>query len=259
MNELIKYFENIEARLAALEAAEQAEPAQDERLNEQAALIAMLSAKVVSLEAKIAELEARPATIVEKIVEVAPKAEKQEEDVVAIDEETGLPELEVEFEEDIINESEEIKADENGLPELEVEFEEETETVEPVSAVEPTTEPESEPTTEPEPEPVPESEPEPEPAAVAVETVADAAAKAEVVSSVVPKLDSIKKGMSLADKFLFNKELFGGNMETLQKEMDKIDHMASLEEAEAYIASHFNWDKESNAYELFYNLLKRRW
>lgn len=255
MNELIKYFENIEARLAALEAAEQAEPAQDAKLNEQAALIAMLSAKVVSLEAKIAELEARPATIVEKVIEVAPEAEKPQEDVVAIDEETGLPELEVEFEEDIINESEEIKADENGLPELEVEFEEEPETAEPVSVAEPTTEPESEPATEPESEP----EPEPAPAAVAVETVADAAAKAEVVSSVVPKLDSIKKGMSLADKFLFNKELFGGNMETLQKEMDKIDHMASLEEAEAYIASHFNWDKESNAYELFYNLLKRRW
>lgn len=247
MNELIKYFENIEARLAALEAAEQAEPAQDEKLNEQATLIAMLSAKVVSLEAKIAELEARPATIVEKIVEVAPEAEKQQEDVVAIDEETGLPELEVEFEEDIINESEEIKADENGLPELEVEFEEETETAEPVSVAEPATEPE------------PEPEPEPAPAAATVETVADVAAKAEVVSSVVPKLDSIKKGMSLADKFLFNKELFGGNMETLQKEMDKIDHMASLEEAEAYIANHFNWDKESNAYELFYNLLKRRW
>ncbi len=251
MNEIIKYFENIEARLAALEAAEQAESAQNAKLNEQTALIAALSAKIVSLEAKIAELEARPATVVEKIIEAAPAAsvaETQQEDVVAIDEETGLPELEVEFEEDIINESEEIQADENGLPELEVEFEEEPE---PVAAPEPAPLPAKEPKAEPEQKA--------EPAATPIETVADAAAKTEVVSSVVPKLDSIKKGMSLADKFLFNKELFGGNMETLQKEMEKIDHMASLEEAEAYIASRFNWDKESNAYELFYNLLKRRW
>lgn len=235
MNELIKYFEQVEARLAALEAAEQAEAAQEQKIAELTALVATLSAKVMSLEQKISDLEARPAAVIEKVVEIPANPEEPEvtEDEVKLDEETGLPELEVEFEEDQTNESEEIATEEEtGLPELEVEFVDEPE----------------------------------EPAVSEVQEVQEVSEGAKVqetqetVSSVIPKLADIRKGISLADRFLFQRELFAGNGELMNKSVEAINALGSLAEAEAYIKKNFpDWNKESNAYELFCNLLKRRW
>lgn len=241
MNELIKYFEQVEARLAALEAAEQAEAAQEQKIAELTALVATLSAKVMSLEQKISDLEARPATVIEKVVEIPASPVNPEiqempavsEDEVKLDEETGLPELEVEFEEDQTNESEEIATEEEtGLPELEVEFVDEPE--EPEMPEQPAEPKLQEKTEMPEPQ--------------------------ETVSSVIPKLTDIRKGISLADRFLFQRELFAGNGELMNKSVEAINALGSLAEAEAYIKKNFpDWNKESNAYELFCNLLKRRW
>lgn len=77
--------------------------------------------------------------------------------------------------------------------------------------------------------------------------------------SVVPKVTDIKKAISLGDRFLFQRELFGGNGELMAKTIAELNKLDSLAEAETYIVKHFIWDKESSTYELFYNILKRRW
>jgi len=291
MDELMKYFQQIESRLAALEAAEQAEPAQDAKLAELAALVAVLTQKLTLAEAKntnlenlvaglqnetealrsqLAELAARPAQIVEKVVEVAAPVSLAESEEVKLDEESGQPELEVELvEDDTINESEEVATDEeSGEPELVVELVDEPE--EEVSEPEPVVEPE--PVAEPEPIVEPVAEPSEEPVVEPVVEVAEEAPKAEeapaptvldaaqqnVISSVVPKLADLKKGITMGDRFLFQRELFGNNGELMSKTIEALNALPSLADAEAYI-QRFNWNKESNAYELFVNLLKRRW
>lgn len=126
--------------------------------------------------------------------------------------------------------------------------EEETpaEELEPVIEDEPEEEPEEEPEAEEESLPIVEDEPEEAPAP-------------EPAQSIVPKVSDIKKAISLGDRFLFQRELFGGNGELMAKTIADLNKLGSLTEAESYIMKHFIWDKESNTYELFYNILKRRW
>ncbi len=72
-------------------------------------------------------------------------------------------------------------------------------------------------------------------------------------------IQDIRKAISLGDRFLFQRELFAGNGELMNKTIDKLNSLTSLEEALAYISKHFSWDTDSPAYELFTNILKRRW
>lgn len=82
----------------------------------------------------------------------------------------------------------------------------------------------------------------------------------EVPHTIVPKVTDIKKAISLGDRFLFQRELFGGNGELMAKTIADLNRLGSLEEAEAYIDKRFpRWDKESSTYELFQGILKRRW
>jgi len=241
MEEIIKYFEAIEKRLAELETASKAEPEQERKiaelsnkLTEMSALVAALSAKNLQLEAKLAALEARPAQIVEKVVEVAAATA---EPAPAPAEEPAAPS---------VADSEEVALDEEtGLPELEVEF---------VDEEEPAEEPIVETVIEPVIEEVKE-----EPKAEPVVTLADAA-QTDAVGSVVPKLEDIRKGITMGDRFLFQRELFGNNGELMSKTIEALNGMKSYDEAIAYIQKNFgSWNHESNAYELFTNLLKRRW
>lgn len=258
MEELIKYFEDIEARLAALEAAKQdyekAEPEQDARLAALTTQVAALCAKNVALEATIAELKQTIAELQERPLAaahdmaaaepVAVTSTLAESEEIAIDEETGQPELEVEF---VDEEPEAAPAATDPLLDAEI-----------ISEPEPVVEaPVEEKAVAEEAAPVEEKAPVAA-AAPATTTIADAAQRGETLSSIVPKLEDIRKGISLSDRFLFQRELFGGNGELMNKTIEKINGLSSLAEAEQYIAQ-FGWDKESNAYELFSNLLKRRW
>jgi len=182
MEELIKYFENLEARVAA----------QEERLAAQAIQIA-------ALEAKVEELKNRPEPepkVVEKIVEVEKPVEVIKEVIV-----------EKPVEEPVIEES----------------------------VVE-----------EPQPEPVIE---EPEPV------------KEEVISPNAAlygkAVDDIRLAISLGDRFLFQRELFGQNAELMQRTLTELNDLGSFDEAVDYI-SRFGWDTESNTYQQFLVALHRR-
>ena len=70
-------------------------------------------------------------------------------------------------------------------------------------------------------------------------------------------MSDIRRAISLGDRFLFQRELFAGNGEKMQKALDELNELKSMDEAVQYIA-HFEWDKDSSTYELFINVLKRR-
>lgn len=226
MEELITYFEHLEARLASLEArvkaleeAAQAEPAQD-------AKIETLMAQMALLQSNYSNLTTQIETACEEMKQQTVQEERYDNDSedVALDEESGLPELEVEL----------IEEEEPAAPE--VPEKQETPKV-----------PETPNETEKQDGPEKPTQP--------VQEIAK-----ESVSSVVPKIEDIRKAISLGDRFLFQRELFSGNGELMNKTIETLNGLGNMAEAEAFVAKNFpNWDKESNAYELFHNLLKRRW
>ena len=98
-------------------------------------------------------------------------------------------------------------------------------------------------------------EPQPEP-------VKEEPVKEEVISPNAAlygkAVDDIRLAISLGDRFLFQRELFGGKGELMQKTLDQLNQLSSLGEALTYIGDKFQWDKESSTYELFVNVLRRR-
>lgn len=73
-----------------------------------------------------------------------------------------------------------------------------------------------------------------------------------------PPVSDIRKAISLGDRFLFQRELFASDGEKMNKTIDILNKMQSLEEATEYIAKHFHWQEDSPATELFISILHRR-
>ena len=178
MEEVIKYFESLEERIATLEA------------------------ELASLEAELDELKSRPAPepqVVEKVVE-------------------KIVEKPVEVIKEVVVEKPVVVA---------------APVVEPKPAAKPV---ESKPA---EPEPVQEENASPK-AAIYGKAVAD-----------------IRQAISLGDRFLYQRELFGQNAELMQKTLTELNALGSFDEAMEYI-SRFGWDTESNSYQQFIVTLHRR-
>ena len=194
MQELIQYFEALEARIAALEA--QVEELQNRPLPEP-----QVVEKIVEVEKPVEVIKEVPVEkIVEKIVEVP--VEKI---------------VEVPIQSDNIREN----PIESELPIVEEPFVE-----------------------EPAPAPAPE------------QTLFDepASPKAAIYGKAV---DDIRLAISLGDRFLYQRELFGQNAELMQRTLTELNALASFEEAIDYI-SRFNWDTESSTYQQFLVTLHRR-
>ena len=184
MNELIKYFESLEERIATLEA------------------------QLATLEAEMDELKSRPAPepqVIEKIVEVEKPVEVIKEVVVEKPVVVAAPVVEPEIPE---------------VPET---------PAEPELPIAP----------EPQPEPVKE------------EVVSP---KAAVYGKAV---DDIRQAISLGDRFLYQRELFGQNAELMQRTLTELNALGSFDEAVAYI-NRFGWDTESSTYQQFIVTLHRR-
>lgn len=236
MNNLIQaittYTNTLEQKLSALEARvaqlEEANEAMKREGDEAKALIATLQAEVAALLA--AGVTPAPA---------------------------GEPEVEIELiiEEETESENEEEKTENESVEESSEEQEEVIETLEildePVAE-----EPVVEPVVEPEAAPQPEMKVEP---AVEVK-VAQPAPRAvpQQTSLFGTAVEDIRQAISLGDRFLFQRELFAGNGELMQKTLDELNALGSLEEAMDYVADNFEWDSDSTAVQLFENVLKRR-
>ena len=70
-------------------------------------------------------------------------------------------------------------------------------------------------------------------------------------------VDDIRQAISLGDRFLYQRELFGQNAELMQRTLTELNALGSFNEAMNYIAQ-FNWDQESNSYQQFIVTLHRR-
>lgn len=115
---------------------------------------------------------------------------------------------------------------------------------------------EPEPVVAPEPKPVVAPEPEPQPV-VFPQPEPDPQPQVQPKPQPQAGVSDIRRAISLGDRFLFQRELFAGNGEKMQKALDELNELKSLDEAVQYIAR-FEWDKDSSTYELFINVLKRR-
>lgn len=68
----------------------------------------------------------------------------------------------------------------------------------------------------------------------------------------------VKKAFGINDRFLFQRELFGGNADLFNHTLDQINGMSSFEDARSFLMSNFDWDMESETADTFLNLVKRR-
>ena len=230
---LTAYTSTLEQQLAALEARVAQLEAQLENC-ELAGKINQLEQQLTEQATLIAALAAQPA--------VQPTTQAEE------------PEIEVEL---VMEDEEEILDTQDGLDILE----EIEETTEPEPVVELVVEP----IIEPEPVVIP-VEPTPQPVVEAAPVVESASVIEKPAPRAVPTqtslfgsaVEDIRQAISLGDRFLFQRELFAGNGELMQKTLDELNGLGSLSEAMEYVAETFDWDKESTAVQLFENVLKRR-
>ena len=249
MNTLIQaitdYTTALEQKLSALEARvaelEEANEAMRREGDEAKALIASLQAEVAALAATgVAIPTSDPEVEIELIVE--------EDNPIDGESEEQFPSAEESQEE-----LEELDIVQTPVAEEPI--------AEPIPVVEePTAEPEPEPVVElpivePVVEPAPAPAPEPAPAPVPQPAPRPVPQQTSLFGTAV---EDIRQAISLGDRFLFQRELFAGNGELMQKTLDEINTLSSLGEAMDYVRDNFDWDKDSTAVQLFENVLKRR-
>ncbi len=219
------YSAGLEKRIATLDKTiEELQKA----LNAANAALAVQRDLMEELEQRLVEVEARPAMDEEPEVEVE----------LLMDDDTEEPELV----------TAEV-AEEEPVQETPAEaVEEPQEQLQP----EPATQPETvvaEPAQE-------EPKAEPAPAVAPAEPVHTDAHKANTAYG-APVTD-LKQAISIGDRFLYQRELFGKNGELMQRTIADLNGLNTFDEAMEYIDRHFNWDKEQPSYELFVNALHRR-
>lgn len=71
-------------------------------------------------------------------------------------------------------------------------------------------------------------------------------------------VNSLKKAITINDRIRYTRELFGGDMELMNKVIAHLDQLSSLKEATDYIESIFDWDELDEAVIEFYDLLEMR-
>ena len=239
------YTTALEQKLSALEARvaqlEEANEAMRREGDEAKALIASLQAEVAALAATgVAIPTSDPEVEIELIVEEDNPIDGESEEQFPSAEESQeeLEEL------DIVQ----TPVAEEPIAEPIPVVEEPTAESEPEPVVElPIVEPVVEPAPAPAPEPAPAPAPQPAPRPVPQQT-----------SLFGTAVEDIRQAISLGDRFLFQRELFAGNGELMQKTLDEINTLSSLGEAMGYVRDNFDWDKDSTAVQLFENVLKRR-
>lgn len=223
------YSAGLEKRIATLDKTiEELQKA----LNAANAALAVQRDLMEELEQRLVEVETRPATDEEPEVEVE----------LLMDDDTEEPELVT------AEVAEEEPVQETPAEAVEEPQEQPQEQLQPEPAIQP--EPVvAEPAQE-------EPKAEPAPAVAPAEPVHTDAHKANMAYG-APVTD-LKQAISIGDRFLYQRELFGKNGELMQRTIADLNGLNTFDEAMEYIDRHFNWDKEQPSYELFVNALHRR-
>jgi hypothetical protein len=76
------------------------------------------------------------------------------------------------------------------------------------------------------------------------------------------KVDSIRKSISLNQRYLFTKHLFGGNVDAYNKSIDELDQLYSFEDARNLVTREYVprylWNVKGAEVEEFFEILRRR-
>lgn len=80
------------------------------------------------------------------------------------------------------------------------------------------------------------------------------------ISSVLAnkKIEDIKQGINIGDRFRFQRELFRGNGEDMNKTLSYINQLATLNEALSFLRSKYGWSTDNETAEDFYQIVRRR-
>lgn len=72
------------------------------------------------------------------------------------------------------------------------------------------------------------------------------------------KITDIKQAISIGDRFRFQRELFKGNGEEMNKTLNYINQLATLDEVSSFLQSKYGWTPENETAEDFYQIIKRK-
>ena len=222
MQEVIKYFEAIEARLAALEAKEQTLLEQEQTLQ---AWENRLQRLEKAQQENMIKLQA-VGTHVNTMLQTLKALETRQSEAVSVAAPMPAPQP----------------------------IQEEAPIVEPVAIEQPTPQPVIEEVKDIESIQEPKVE-EPRVEEPRMEKEEEVAPKASIYGKAVT---DIRQAISIGDRFLYQRELFAQNAELMQRTLNELDQLHSFAEAMDYINMRFQWDQESNTYQQFIVTLHRR-
>lgn len=72
-----------------------------------------------------------------------------------------------------------------------------------------------------------------------------------------PAILDLKRGFSLNDRFLFQRELFNNNRTEMNDLMEKLNKMGDFNEVENYLINALHWDVENKTVKEFLNIVKK--
>lgn len=72
------------------------------------------------------------------------------------------------------------------------------------------------------------------------------------------KIDDIKQAISIGDRFRFQRELFNGNGEDMNKTLHYINQLASFDEVMAFLKTKYKWDNNNESADDFTQIVKRK-
>ncbi len=72
------------------------------------------------------------------------------------------------------------------------------------------------------------------------------------------RISDIKQAISIGERFRFQRELFKGNGEDMNKTLTYINQLATLEEVQSFLQSKYGWESENETADDFLQIVKRR-
>lgn len=72
------------------------------------------------------------------------------------------------------------------------------------------------------------------------------------------KIEDIKQAISIGERFRFQRELFRGNGEDMNKTLTYINQLATLGEVQSFLQSKYGWESSNETAEDFYQIVRRR-
>ncbi|WP_026473691.1 hypothetical protein [Alkaliflexus imshenetskii] len=71
-------------------------------------------------------------------------------------------------------------------------------------------------------------------------------------------IEDLRKAIGINDRFLYQRELFGGNADLFNQTIEQLNTMNNFDSAEGFLLGNFNWDHNNQAVVAFKELVKRR-